>query len=691
MASEHASPLHSSLLLDHAGSGAPRESYDAPFGMPSSSPGGMSDPFGNVPIFPSLGLDTLQHEPPMQHTPFGAQSTSMLWQDVRQPVSESGAWPSYTYDPHGVLSAHPQGGAAPPPAPPLGRRGSEMLPSGVAEMRLDTTSSQHTRPSVDSVSSQDTINEASARGPAPDAHGRSIPSMPMTPMRPTTTGASSTTAPRSMYDDSRTNISPPVSSLDDDTPMKSTTDASSADDTFRGSFLYELNATPPAMLAQGMPPMTPLTDARGGARDDAHQHPGSARMHRSGPSIGSSSALSATPEYGSAHSIASSADLRSPGFPLDGTQVDMSPHRAATLPYGATELYGALHGHGAQFPPHMPFQAHPATPMQQRGSAPGAFKLDEPFGTPEQFMSPHAPAPPLTMSPGLLYFDQHTPDPKMIGRTASAPTLYPTGMPSWPSEHDLGMYTPTQEPMSFPASPASVGTSLPVNSTAMARKCFTPYAKASPSPLLYGSPLEMDPYFGPNGMPTSKSMTALSSPGPMSPLASSARGRRRSQLTESISMPGDQMASLLDLDMTQTAVRARGRNAGPPPLVVSSADKLHVCHCGRRFKRMEHLKRHNRTHTQERPHKCPVESCGKSFGRSDNLAQHLKTHYRPAGLVGRASELLQTERPESAQLRDRRHEPHAAAAAAASAAAASAALATPPGRVREASAEAASV
>lgn len=46
--------------------------------------------------------------------------------------------------------------------------------------------------------------------------------------------------------------------------------------------------------------------------------------------------------------------------------------------------------------------------------------------------------------------------------------------------------------------------------------------------------------------------------------------------------------------------------------------------CGRLFKRLEHLKRHVRTHTQERPYLCPL--CNKAFSRSDNLAQHRRTH-----------------------------------------------------------------
>ncbi|KAL4770785.1 transcription factor steA [Aspergillus nidulans var. acristatus] len=55
--------------------------------------------------------------------------------------------------------------------------------------------------------------------------------------------------------------------------------------------------------------------------------------------------------------------------------------------------------------------------------------------------------------------------------------------------------------------------------------------------------------------------------------------------------------------------------------------KSHSCpipSCGRLFKRLEHLKRHVRTHTQERPYPCPY--CNKAFSRSDNLAQHRRIH-----------------------------------------------------------------
>lgn len=67
--------------------------------------------------------------------------------------------------------------------------------------------------------------------------------------------------------------------------------------------------------------------------------------------------------------------------------------------------------------------------------------------------------------------------------------------------------------------------------------------------------------------------------------------------------------------------------AVPGTLPLQSAGKGFSCpllSCGRMFKRLEHLKRHVRTHTQERPYECT--RCSKRFSRSDNLTQHVKTH-----------------------------------------------------------------
>ncbi|PWY89966.1 regulatory protein brlA, partial [Aspergillus heteromorphus CBS 117.55] len=54
--------------------------------------------------------------------------------------------------------------------------------------------------------------------------------------------------------------------------------------------------------------------------------------------------------------------------------------------------------------------------------------------------------------------------------------------------------------------------------------------------------------------------------------------------------------------------------------------------CKGRFKRQEHLKRHMKSHSKEKPHVCWVPACHRAFSRSDNLnAHYTKTHSKRGG------------------------------------------------------------
>ncbi|KAL3480337.1 regulatory protein brlA [Aspergillus californicus] len=69
-----------------------------------------------------------------------------------------------------------------------------------------------------------------------------------------------------------------------------------------------------------------------------------------------------------------------------------------------------------------------------------------------------------------------------------------------------------------------------------------------------------------------------------------------------------------------------------PPIIKQVQFKCKEPGCNGRFKRQEHLKRHMKSHSKDKPHVCWVPGCHRAFSRSDNLnAHYTKTHSKRGG------------------------------------------------------------
>ncbi|KAL2864430.1 putative C2H2 transcription factor (AmdX) [Aspergillus lucknowensis] len=88
----------------------------------------------------------------------------------------------------------------------------------------------------------------------------------------------------------------------------------------------------------------------------------------------------------------------------------------------------------------------------------------------------------------------------------------------------------------------------------------------------------------------------------------------------------DELASISEIPANMTVSKDNAKkdsavNAANVPPPKTDKPRPHGCTtCGRSFARLEHLKRHERSHTKEKPFECP--DCARCFARRDLLLRH---------------------------------------------------------------------
>ncbi|KAJ6001913.1 hypothetical protein N7499_002219 [Penicillium canescens] len=239
---------------------------------------------------------------------------------------------------------------------------------------------------------------------------------------------------------------------------------------------------------------------------------------------------------------------------------------------------------------------------------------------PSNLASAHYPPAPRSFSSNPYSVIEGSPTYKQRRRRSSIPPNSGNVTPG--TSGHVQSTTPSAQPVSYAAhrpSDLRRSVSSSVAPVAEGDESTQDLARTYPSAMLpqkdlmqemsrHGTPLQnLDQSTGQHSVPMTNQpddLTALPTNTSLETAVSNATGRERSA-------PGP----------ARRARSATMMELGPYP------QKSHSCpipSCGRVFKRLEHLKRHVRTHTQERPYECPF--CTKAFSRSDNLAQHRRIH-----------------------------------------------------------------